>query len=298
MTQAKRLIYPAFSLDRPGYWQIPENAFWELQTYIGLRDELCVNDGAQNFLFESTRERTPLGHVHRHHLRQLSVDAIRETYRNAVNRMLAEAVKYTELVRWVTVAIDTTTADPLTGDRTGYEDEIIGTKEADDEYAYQWATIQVVGEKIPLVLDARSVRREDTREEIVVNLLESTLELVNIDILLMDREFDRQNVLDAVRELCIHYLVPKRKRTSEKAKQLERRDADNLVKECGLHLGKNEWHETTLIYLRKQNWTETLREGHERYVVFMTRKPFQRESVGQQFASTIIDGTSRVDTRA
>lgn len=36
------------------------------------------------------------------------------------------------------VAIDTTEADPFTGDRTGHEEEIIGTKEETDEYAYQW----------------------------------------------------------------------------------------------------------------------------------------------------------------
>ena len=43
------------------------------------------------------------------------------------------------------VAIDITEADPFTGDRTGHEKEIIGTKEKTDEYAYQEATVQLVG---------------------------------------------------------------------------------------------------------------------------------------------------------
>jgi hypothetical protein len=50
------------------------------------------------------------------------------------------------------VAIDVTEADPFTGDRTGHEDEIIGTKEKNDEYAYQWATVQLVGNAVPLYL--------------------------------------------------------------------------------------------------------------------------------------------------
>jgi len=57
-------------------------------------------------------------------------------------------------------AIDITEADPFTGDRTGHEDEIIGTKEKTDEYAYQWATVQLVGNAVPIVLDARPVRKE------------------------------------------------------------------------------------------------------------------------------------------
>ena len=36
--------------------------------------------------------------------------------------------------------------------------ELIGTKEKTDEYAYQWATVQLVGNAVPIVLDARPVR--------------------------------------------------------------------------------------------------------------------------------------------
>lgn len=58
-------------------------------------------------------------------------------------------------------------ADPFTGDRTGYEDGIIGTKEKTDEYTYQWATVQLVGNTVPIVLDARPVRKGESRLEIV-----------------------------------------------------------------------------------------------------------------------------------
>jgi hypothetical protein len=124
-----RIVFPAFSLDRGDGCEIHENAYWGLQTYLGLRESLAANEGARSFTYESTRERTPLGHAHRDHIRDLSIAEIREMYRQAVNRLLSEVAETEEFFRAGIVAIDITEADPFTGDRTGHEDEIIGTKE-------------------------------------------------------------------------------------------------------------------------------------------------------------------------
>lgn len=78
------------------------------------------------------------------------------------------------------VAIDITEDDPFAGDRTGHETEIIGTKEKSEEYAYQWATVQLVGYETPLVLDARPVQKGETRLEVVEDLLESAAELISV----------------------------------------------------------------------------------------------------------------------
>jgi len=43
--------------------EIHENAYWGLQTHLGLRENLAANEGARSFIYESTRERTPLGHA-------------------------------------------------------------------------------------------------------------------------------------------------------------------------------------------------------------------------------------------
>jgi len=61
----------------------------------------------------------------------------------------------------------------------------------------------------------------------------------------MDREFDSQHILKEVVGRGLDYVVPKRKRTSEKvkAKQLGRFSIDSLIKTVGLYLGANEWHE-------------------------------------------------------
>jgi IS4 transposase len=263
------VVFPAFSLDRDEGCEIHENAYWDLQTYLGLRENLAANEGARSFIQESTRERTPLGHAHREHIRELSIDQIRKMYRQAVSRLLDRIAETEGFFRAGIVAIDITESDPFTGDRTGHEDEIIGTKEKTDEYAYQWATVQLVGNAVPIVLDARPVRKGDTRKEIVEDLLDSAEATVHVDNVLMDREFDSQHVLEMISQRGLSYVVPKRMQTSEKAqaKRLLQRDQDRYETDRKLHLGKNEWHETTLIYRRKE---DSEHDDHRQYSVFMT----------------------------
>jgi IS4 transposase len=264
-----RVVFPAFSLDRGESCEIHENAYWGLQTYLGPRENLAANEGARSFTYESTRDRTPLGHAHREQLRDLSIEQVREMYSQAIQRLLTEISETEEFFRAGIVAIDITEADPFTGDRTGHEDEIIGTKEQTDEYAYQWATVQLVGNAAPLVLDARPVRRGESRKEIVEDLLDSAEAVVQVDNVLMDREFDSQHVLEMISQRGLSYVVPKRMQTSEKAqaKRLLQRGQDRYETDRKLHLEKNEWHETTLIYRRKENSEQN---DHRKYSVFMT----------------------------
>jgi hypothetical protein len=243
-----RVVFSAFSLDRGEGCEIHENAYWDLQTYLGLRENLAANEGARSFVYESTRERTPLGHAHREHIRDPSIPEIRELYRRAVDRLLDSVAETQEFFRAGIVAIDITEDESFTGDRSGHEDEIIGTKEKTDEYAYQWATIQLVGNAVPIVLDARPVCRGETRKEIVEDLLDAAQELVCVDNVLMDREFDSQHVLEMISQRGLSYVVPKRMQTSEKAqaRRLLEHDRDRYATDRKLHLGKNEWHETTV----------------------------------------------------
>ena len=269
--QVSRVAFPAFSLDRGEGCEIHENTYWDLQTYLGLRENLAVNEGARSFIHESNRKRTPLGHAHREHVRDLSIKQIREMYRQAVSRLLDRVADTEEFFRAGIVAIDITESDPFTGDRVGHEDEIIGTKEKTDEYAYQWATVQLVGNAVPIVLDARPVRKGDTRKEIVEDLLDSAENLVHVDNVLMDREFDSQHILEMLSQRGLSYVVPKRMQNSEKAqaKRLLKRGKDRYETDRKLHLGDNEWHSTTLIYRRKENSEYT---DHRQYSVFMTNR--------------------------
>ncbi|QZP39267.1 transposase [Halobaculum magnesiiphilum] len=266
-----RVVFPAFSLDRGEGCEIHENAYWDLQTYLGLRERLAANEGARSFVYESTRDRTPLGHAHREHIRDLPIEQVREMYRQAVNRLLNEVAETEQFFRAGIIAIDITEADPFTGDRTDHENEIIGTKEKTHEYAYQWATVQLVGNAVPLVLDARPVRKGESRKAIVEDLLDSAEDLVHVDNVLMDREFDSQHVLEMISQRGLSYVVPKRMQTSEKAqaKRLLQRNQDRYETDRKLHLGKNEWHETTLIYRRKE---DSEHDDHRQYSVFMTNR--------------------------
>ncbi|GGK83615.1 ISNCY family transposase ISH7A [Haloarcula sebkhae] len=265
------VVFPAFSLNRDNGCEIHENAYWDLQTYLGLRESLAANEGARSFVYESTRDRTPLGHAHREHIRDLSIEQIREMYPQAVNRLLDEVAETEEFLRAGIVAIDITEAAPFTGDRTGHEDEIIGTKEKTDEYAYQWATVQLVGNAVPIVLDARPVRRGEPRKEIVEDLLDSAQDAVHVDSVLMDREFDSQHILEMLSQRGLSYVVPKRMQTSEKAqaKRLLQRGQDRYETDRKLNLGKNEWHETTLTYRRKE---DSKHDDHRQYSVLMSNR--------------------------
>ncbi len=128
-----RIVFPAFSLERGEGCEIHENAYWGLQTYLGLREGLAANEGARSFVYESSRERTPLGHAHRDHIRNLSIPEVREMYRQAIRQLIDEVAETEQFFRAGIVAIDITEADPFTGDRTSHKDEIIGTKEQNDE---------------------------------------------------------------------------------------------------------------------------------------------------------------------
>jgi IS4 transposase len=105
--------------------------------------------------------------------------------------------------------------------------------------------------------------------EIVEDLLDSAEEMVHVDNVLMDREFDSQHILEMLSQRGLCYVVPKRMQTSEKAqaKRLLQRDQDRYETERGLHLGDNEWHSTTLIYRRKEN---SEHDDRRKYSVFMT----------------------------
>lgn len=69
-------------MDRGESSEIHENAYWGLQTYLGLRENLAASEGARSLVYESTRDRTPLDYVHREHIRDRSIAEIREMYRN------------------------------------------------------------------------------------------------------------------------------------------------------------------------------------------------------------------------
>lgn len=225
---AKPLLGPVVDFDRPENTEIHDNAFLELQTYLGCRQDLYAETGAVDFVEDTTRERTPTGSYHRNCIRELSIEQQRRNHRRAMTEVIARARQEGQLTGKQLAAIDITEGDLFYGKRETetLQKQILGTKESNAEVAYQYATVQVVGDDIPFVLDAIPVVKGMSRAEIVDELLTHATEMVNIDLVVMDREFDNAAVKDACDRHDVYYLNPSRMHRAEKltARRLARQD--------------------------------------------------------------------------
>lgn len=225
---AKPLVGPVVDFDRPDDTEIHDNAFLELHTYLGCRQDLYAETGAGDFVEDTTRERTPTGSYHRNCIRALSIAQQRENHRAAMTEVIARARQKGKLTGNQTTAIDITEGKRFWGKREteDLKKQILGTKEANREVAYQYATIQIVGNDMPIVLDSVPVVKGMARHEIVERLLEHATEMVDIELVLMDREFENSAVKDVCEKHGVYYLNPSKMRRDEKqtAKRLVRDD--------------------------------------------------------------------------
>ena len=75
---------------------------------------------------------------------------------------------------------------------------------------FQWAVIKIVGFDVPFFLDAVPVVRGRERADIVDDLLDGALSILpDIDLVMMDREFDHDPVKDVCEDHGVHYLNPR-----------------------------------------------------------------------------------------
>lgn len=238
---AKPFIEAGYELDRAANTEIPEAAWWEAHAFMGARAEMYANDGLRSFTADTARQRVQSGSHHRAQLQQLSVEDARRSHRRTVEQVIERARGAGELTRNVKCAIDITKSNPFRNPQTldGWHDDpsqrnvtepwILGYK-ADDgtgdqsiDYYFQWASIQIVGFDIPLVLDAIPVKRGMSRHDIVDELLANATELVDIDLVMMDREFDADAVKAVCEEYGVYYLNPARMFCSERGRCAELR---------------------------------------------------------------------------
>jgi putative transposase len=206
--QAKPFVTDAFALKRGRNWQIHENAFWEQHAYMGMREDMYARSGPASFSLDTTRERIPTGSTHRYQIGKLSIAEIRSMLRNTTRMLIARARQHGELTGKLWAAIDVTKGVPFTGEIEGHENDILGYKDGSDYY--QWAVLKIVGMDVPLVLDAIPRVRGQSKDEIVEELLSQASEMVNLDLVMMDREFDSDPVKDTCEEYSVHFLNPTR----------------------------------------------------------------------------------------
>ena len=151
---------------------------------------------------QSDHERVHYPSTHRRELKRFTAGEIRDLLQSVTRDLVREARREGELVGNLVVAIDQTKGHPWTGEiernEDGKNDEpwILGYKNDNDsrtQYYFQWATVQVVGLDILIVLNAIPAKRRMTKGEIVDELLGAATDLVDdIELVLMDAGFDSE----------------------------------------------------------------------------------------------------------
>lgn len=258
---AKPIVEDCFHLDRGDNASIPEGAFWEQQSYLGMRTDMHPNDGAQSFAADSTRRKTPSGDSHRLQTKTLGVERIRTMLRETGRTLVARAKSKDKMGRKQMTAIDFTKGNPWSGhverDSSGQNQEpwILGDK-GDDGPFFQWAVIKLVGHDVPLILDAVPVVRGRKRADIVDDLLDGATDIVpGLDLVMMDREFALDGVKDACEKHNVHYLNPGVVRSSSdhehQIAKLASEDKDfDVVEQERLDDGPTR----KAVYLPKREW--------------------------------------------
>jgi hypothetical protein len=112
--------------------------------------------------------------------------------------------------------------------------------------AFKFATLSIVGLNIPLVLAVEPIRESSAWDEnppnqihrVVRRLVTRAKELVPIETVLCDREFDAQRVYQTLSNLGVNYLIPKRINSTEQ-EVIETMEADGqavAVESASVHV--------------------------------------------------------------
>ena len=239
---AKPMLTENYSLSRGDNAEVHENAFWESHAYMGSRAEMYAENGTWNFAAETTRDRVQTGSTHRHHLQKIDPEEARQMHRDTTEALIERARRDSELVGGVLASIDITKSNPyresteLEFDEGGLANTwLLGYKEQgsdeDDlpDLHFQWASIQIVGLDVPLVLDAIPVSRGLSRAAIVDELLSKATDMIDIEMVMMDREFAHDPVKDVCEDRGVYYLNPGMMHTSERATCTRLRRQGKLV---------------------------------------------------------------------
>jgi hypothetical protein len=211
----------------------------------------------------------------------------------------------------VTAAIDITTV-PYYGDVEGMP--MVSGMKGEEERAFKFATLSIVGENIPLVLAVEPVRESSAWDRnppnqvhrVVRRLVQRAKEHVPVETVLCDREFDSKRVYQTLSNLGVNYLIPKRINSTER-EVIETMDADGqgvAVESASVHL-KEGSHSMQFLYVPSTNGEGTtvfatnLRVGPEEAESFCRRysRRWQIENEYKSIKSDFLAKTSSKDYR-
>ncbi|SDK18747.1 Transposase DDE domain-containing protein [Halovenus aranensis] len=204
----KMVLTDNYEVPRADNTKFHENAFLEGHTHIGAHEQRYAESGIDRFAADTTRDTVHTGSNYRYHLKKIGVAEARKMHQSATKDLIERARRDAELTGKVRVSVDITKSNPYRSSNAlefdsdgnlankwllGYKDGDEDSDELPDKH-FQWASIQIVGMDIPLVLDALPVHRGLSRGEIVDELVSTATEMVDVGLVLMDAEFDSWSV--------------------------------------------------------------------------------------------------------
>lgn len=206
-----------------------DTQFFELQTFMGMVG--CgTPQGATRFRYRRGEAYGPHGDTHLRAVKQFEPDNLIEGFDQAIERLRSVIAEETTFRRPVTAAIDITTISYY---GEVQEMPMVSGVPEEDERAFKFATLSIVGENIPLVLAIEPVRENSPWDDnqsnqihrVVRRLVRRAKEHVPIETVLCDREFDSRDVYQTLSNLNVNYLIPKRI-TSTEQDAIETMEAD------------------------------------------------------------------------
>ena len=210
--------FDGFDSGRAGNATYDDTQFFELQTFMGMVG--CgTPQGATRFRYRHGTDGSPHGDTHLRAVKQFEPDSLIDGFDVATDRLLSIIESKATFRRPVTAAIDITTV-PYYGDVEGMP-MVSGLSQ--DDRAFKFATLSIVGLNIPLILAVEPVRESSAWDEnpsnqihrVVRRLVTRAKEHVPIETVLCDREFDAKRVYQTLSNLGVNYLVPKRINSTE-----------------------------------------------------------------------------------
>lgn len=229
---ARPMVLDHWHLKRHHNWQVPEETFFDAHAGVATAsDDVFPESALGNMVAKSDHDRVHYPSTHRKELKRFDIEEIRELHRSVTKDLIREARRKGELVGNLQVAIDVTKGHPWTGHVERHEDGsnaekwVLGYRNDNDQraqYYFQWASIQVVGLDIPLVLDAVPVHRGYTRAQMVDDLLTHATEMVDdIEVVYMDGDYDSLGVKNTVEKYDTLYVNRKSRDDTDKERMRE-----------------------------------------------------------------------------
>ena len=261
-----------------------DTQFFELQTFMGMVG--CgTAQGATRFQFRRGEEYGPHGDTHLRAVKQFEPEALIEGFDQASDRLLSAIASEASFRRPVTAAIDITTI-PYYGDVE--EMPMVSGVQGEEERAFKFATLSIIGQNIPLVLAVEPIRESSAWDRnppnqvhrVVRRLVQRAKEHVPVETVLCDREFDSKRVYQTLSNLGVNYLVPTRITSSER-EAIETMEADGrnvAVESVSVHVESGS-HSMQFLYV-----PSTSGEGTTVFVTNLRVGPEDAESFCRRYS--------------